>query len=168
MASFKLPKPLIEAQLPLIHATLIVALGLGPQHQFVRVCITLPILILLVCQSLYKEQDGPWGESFSNNSVVVFTVFIYIDWILMKSPDLEQWHKLPDASAKANGVVPNGKLNAVPDGIQKDQKHVVPQGFLQRVWWGLRLATTWRYIGWSCQVKNVPVEVGPAYPRGYV
>jgi hypothetical protein len=159
MASFKLPKPLIEAQLPLIYANLIVALGLGPQHQFIRVCITLPILILLVCQSLYKEQDGPWGESLSNNSVVMFTVFIYIDWILMKSPDHEQWHKLPDPNTRANGV---------PNGIQKDQKHVVPQGFLQRVWLGLRLATTWRYIGWSCQVKNVPVEVGAGYPREYV
>jgi hypothetical protein len=89
MASFKLPKPLIEAQLPLIYANLIVALSLGPQYQFIRVCITLPILILLVCQSLYKEQDGLWGESLSNNSVVMFTVFIYIDWILMKSPDYE-------------------------------------------------------------------------------
>jgi hypothetical protein len=42
---------------------------------------------------------------------------------------------------------------------------MAPEGFGERLWWAVRLATTNRYVGWSCEAKNVPLEVGPEYPR---
>ncbi|CBX98949.1 hypothetical protein LEMA_P081880.1 [Plenodomus lingam JN3] len=154
MVSAKLPSIFIEAQLPLIYANIILAFALGPQAHTFRVCLTLPILLFLVCQSLYREQNGPWEDLLSNNSLVMFTVFVYIDWILLQSPDREQWHKLNNAKTESNGPT-------------KAKESGPPHGFFQRIWFGCRIATAWRYIGWSCQVKNVPMEHSAGYPRRY-
>lgn len=111
------------------------------------------------------------------NCVVLSVVFTYVDWILLSSPDKEAWYKIRyyGDDKKAGTVRDKADSKAVEnDGAMKkgrkkeDVVGVPAAGFLSRLWWGVRLATTNRYVGWSCQVKNVPVEVDPGYPRLYV
>jgi hypothetical protein len=52
------------------------------------------------------------------------------------------------------------------DGVVKrKEKEAAPEAFWERLWWAIRLSTTNRYVGWSCEAKNVPLEVGAEYPR---
>ncbi|KAH7075826.1 membrane bound O-acyl transferase family-domain-containing protein [Paraphoma chrysanthemicola] len=144
--SVKLPDPLIHLQLPLIYANNIIALAIGPKHQVLRLGITLPILSLLASQSLYREWTGEWGMHYALECLMLACIWTYVDWNILNSPDKEQWRRVRSQ-----------------DGISKHD--TVPQGFWTRMWWGVRLATGNRYLGWTCQVKNVPVEVDEEYPR---
>tara|TARA_R110002003_G_scaffold9_30_gene635 strand:- start:3801 stop:4286 length:486 start_codon:yes stop_codon:yes gene_type:complete len=151
--ALELPSPIITLQIPLLYINNILALAIGPNHQFLRLGITLPILVLLASHSRYHDWSGEWGIHYALECLMLCCIWVYFDWNILGSPDREKWHKLDFAAQEKDGI---SKENEVPDG------------FWQRAWWGVRLATGVRYVGWSCQVKNVPVEVGPAYPRLYV
>jgi hypothetical protein len=144
--SFALPKLFIDLQVPLLYATNIFALALGPSNRVLQLSLTLPIFTLLVTQSLYREWSGTWGIHYAVECMVLSVVWQYVDWILLQSPDKEAWRK----------------INYQNGGGEKEK---APQGFWQRVWWGVRLASGNRYVGWSQEVKNVPREVGPEYSR---
>lgn len=92
-------------------------------------------------------------------------VMTWVDWVLLNSPDREGWVKLDVRKGAEKGGEGNGhvKSNGHAGGLSKGQN--VPEGFWSRLWWATRLATTNRYTGWSCESKNVPVEVGPGYSR---
>jgi hypothetical protein len=78
---------------------------------------------------------------------MVFTcVFTYVDWNILGSPDKEKWGK-------------------VRYKVGKEEKERASHGFWERAWWGVRLGVGSRYVGWSCEVKNVPKEVGAEYSR---
>ncbi|KAF2190399.1 hypothetical protein K469DRAFT_623462 [Zopfia rhizophila CBS 207.26] len=137
-----------QFQIPLLYLSNIV--GLGMQPGLARVIATLPTLVFLVAQSAIRKDSQYFGDEYSMNCLVTAMVFVYVDWILLASPDKERWHKIRY----------DGKQNTVSRKID-----AVPSSFLQRVWWGICLATTNRYMGWSNQIKNVPVEVPADYPR---
>jgi hypothetical protein len=84
------------------------------------------------------------------NCLAMSLMFVYVDWILLASPDKERWHKI--------------QYHKEAD-ITKEKNVEIPQSFLARLWWGVRLASTNRYTGWSQQVKNTPVEVSVNYPK---
>jgi hypothetical protein len=136
----RLPDPFIQFQLPLLHLTTITALAIGPSHQLLRFGLTLPIFTLLVAQSYYREWTGTWGLHYATECMVWSCVWIYFDWNILGSPDVQKWHKVGD-------------------------KNVKKEGFWSRFWWGIRLGMGTRYVGWSCEVKNVPKEVGEGYGR---
>lgn len=156
MDSLALPPVFRDLQIPLIYVNNIIALAIGPKHRVVQLGVTLPVLLLLVSQSLYKPVEGEWGRRYAFESAILSLVAIYVDWILLASPDKERWRKTQ-----------YDKGDKVANDQSKGEKEV-PQTFWGRAWWGVRLATTNRYVGWSCQVKNVRMEVDPAYSRPYV
>jgi hypothetical protein len=146
MISLALPKLFIDLQLPLLHLNTILALAIGPQNQVLRFGLTFPIFVLLVAQSLYREWSGTWGLYYGVECMMLTCVFVYIDWNILGSPDKENWTK-------------------IQYDRENDKSKGVPQGFWERAWWGVRLGTGSRYVGWSCEVKHVPKEVGAEYPR---
>ncbi|KAF2851036.1 hypothetical protein T440DRAFT_554784 [Plenodomus tracheiphilus IPT5] len=164
---------LVTYQIPFLSLLNIVALAIGPKFQIFRVAFSLPILIVLILQSLAREWDGGWGVHYAINCAALMIVFQYVDWVLLASPDTEGWHRLgavdgPKRSTKArdDAVKDNGKMNCQAKR-SGEATALVPQGFWRRFWWGMRLmfAST-RYVRWSCQVKNVPMmEVHSTYPR---
>jgi hypothetical protein len=175
MGVFELPPQLITLQIPLLYLTNIIALAIGPKHQFLRVSISLPILVLLVAQSLYRQWDAGWGNHYAINCLVWSIVFIYVDWILLCSPDNEGWRKIryQDPYEKSQAAVKKSddfvaekismaEMNTISIWVSDDEGE---EGFWERMWWGLRLVTTNRYTGWSQQVKNVPKRVEVGYPR---
>jgi hypothetical protein len=147
MLSLALPPAIIDLQLPLLHLNTILALAIGPHNQILRFGITFPIFIVLVAQSTYREWSGTWGMHYAVECMVLTCVFTYVDWNILGSPDKEAWGKT------RYGV---GKENA---------KERVPRGFWKRAWWGVRLGVGSRYVGWSCEVKNVAKEVPADYSR---
>jgi hypothetical protein len=155
MPSLQLPKLFINLQIPLIILNNILALAIGPQYRSVQLLLSFPVLVLLVAQSLYREWDGGWGPLFGLNGAVLSAAFVWVDWIALGSPDTQAWGKIKYIKQK-DGVVVEKKESSPP------------RGFLSRLWWAIRLATTIRYIGWSCQVKGVRMEVSADYPRWYV
>ena len=156
MVALELPKFFIDLQIPLLYINNLVALAIGPRNHFLRIALTLPLLVLLLTQSLYRQWTGEWGIHYAINCLMLSTVFVYVDWILLDGPDKERWHKIRyDVKEKGRDE-------------EKKKEGEVPEGFLNRLWWGVRLATGNRYVGWSNQVKNVPVEVDADYSRLYV
>jgi hypothetical protein len=151
--SFELPSIFHVLQLPLLQVNNIVALALGPERQALRVAVTLPILIILITQSFYLEWNLEWSIQYAYNCFTLSVAFLYVDCILLKSPDRERWRKLHYTQKEAGG---------------KETSEEVPKGFWNRAWWGVRLSTTNRYVGWTCQVKNVPEQVSAEYPRLYI
>lgn len=164
MSFLVLPPLLITLQIPLLHVNNILALAITPRHQALRVGVSLPVLVLLVSQSLYREWDATWGMHYALNCAVLGTACIYIDWILLASPDKEGWYKIQYGKEEEEKTRNGG----VDGAVKEKKKESVPQGFWERVWWGIRLATTIRYVGWSNEVKNVPIEVSRSYSRVYV
>lgn len=159
----ELPAIFVDLQLPLLCLNNIVALAIGPRHQLLRVSISLPVLVLLTSQSLFRKWNGTWGIHYGINCMVLMVLFEYVDWILLSSPDKEKWHKIQYNKPGATGTQKEpGKANGL---AKRKEEDVVPVGFLSRFWWGVRLATTKRYVGWSCQVKNVPTGVDSDYSR---
>ncbi|KAH8730509.1 membrane bound O-acyl transferase family-domain-containing protein [Phaeosphaeriaceae sp. PMI808] len=153
MISLELPKSLIDLQLPLLFANNIIALAIGPRNHVIRIGVTLPILIVLAIQSCYKQKgDMEWGNRYGLECLVLHQLFVYIDWNVLCNPDKEKWHKIQYSAPE-----PNSNSNT--------EKNTVPHEFLARTWWGIRLATGARYVGWSNQVKNVPVECDADYSR---
>jgi hypothetical protein len=132
----RLPDPIIALQLPLLHLTTITALAVPPSHNLLRLGLTLPFFTLLVSQSLYREWSGTWGHHYALECMVLTCVCMYFDWVVLGIPDREGWRRVGDG--------------------EKD----VPRGFWKRYWWGVRLGMGSRYVGWSCEVKNVPREGG--------
>jgi hypothetical protein len=178
MAFLELPPQIITLQVPLLYLNNILALAIGPKHQTLRLAISLPILILLVTQSLYRQWDAGWGNHYAINCLVWSVVFMYVDWILLSSPDKEGWRKIQYSvpqgashpSARAFDDVVAGKITA--DEVverkmwYKDTAGGAGETFWTRYWWGARLATTNRYTGWSQQVKNMPMsDISSNYPR---
>ncbi|USP80666.1 uncharacterized protein yc1106_07940 [Curvularia clavata] len=148
----------------------VVALALGPQRQFLRVFLTLPLLILLVAQSFYQEWDKGWGYKYGLEVFTMTMILQYVDWILLQSPDKEGWYKIQygkeEDKAKASNGKPNGTGNAtMPSKRYEREPGGAGTTFWSRMWWGIRLSFTNRYVGWSQQVKNVNMEVPPDYPR---
>lgn len=173
MASLYLPTSpfLVNLQVPLLYVNNIVALAIGPQHQAFRLAYSLPVLVLLLSQSLSRDWDVNWGLLYAINLTSLLLALVYVDWILLSSPDKEKWRRVrynevvvATPQGKENG---NGKLG---NGNAQSNENVVPQGFWSRARWGVRLAfASTRYPGWSCRVKNVPVvHVHSSYPRTYV
>ncbi|KAF1851785.1 uncharacterized protein K460DRAFT_41305 [Cucurbitaria berberidis CBS 394.84] len=161
--SLELPPIFALLQVPLIYLVNIVALAIGPRHQFLRVLISLPAVVLLLCQGLYREGDSPWAIQYGMNCAALSATLTYVDWTLLCSPDKEGWYKIQYNKPVVTG---KEKENSKTNGLgKKSNEAVVPVGFRSRLWWGVRLATTNRYVGWSCQVKNVPVQVDADYPR---
>ncbi|KAH3910271.1 hypothetical protein HBH56_149490 [Parastagonospora nodorum] len=156
MASLTLPKIFIDLQIPLMYLTNALALAIGPRHQVLRLGITLPLFSLLALQSLYRDWSGGWGLHYALEVNVCTQMFIYFDWNILGSPDRERWRKIR-YDAEEPAVNGNGHIKKKEDGV--------PQSFLQRAWWALRLLTGNRYVGWTQEVKNVPKEVSPEYPR---
>jgi hypothetical protein len=148
MSSLVLPQSLIALQIPLLYLNNILGLAIGPTNQILRIGLTLPILIFLASQSLYREWSGEWGMHYALNCMVLTAIFTYVDWNLLSRPDTERWRKI-----QYKGEKPMSE---------------VPIGFWERAWWAARLCTGNRYVGWTSQVKNVPVEVDAEYPRWYV
>ncbi|KAF1941963.1 hypothetical protein EJ02DRAFT_503108 [Clathrospora elynae] len=176
MLSLQFPQQIITLQVPLLYLNNIIALAIGPQYQLLCVSITLPILVLLVAQSLYRDWDGPWGNHYALNCAVCGLPFAYFDWVLLARPDGEAWCKMKygnekeeekeNEEGKRNG---DGKLgeNDVVKKKSRDMQGGSGKTFVSRLWWAMRLATTNRYVGWSNQVKNVVMEVPSDYPRIY-
>jgi hypothetical protein len=79
-------------------------------------------------------------------------IWVWVDWIVLRGPDREMWRRVSEGATKDVG--------------KKEERG--EKGFWKRAYWGVRLVTGVRYVGWSCQVKNVPVEVDRDYARWYV
>jgi hypothetical protein len=167
--SLQLPPIFTTLQIPLIYLNNIVALAIGPKHQILRVGISLPILVVLIAQSLYREWHGTWGDHYAINCLVLCAAFVYVDWVLLCTPDKERWRKIrytrrkDNEKEKVNGRV-NGKANGVASQ-RVEEADEYPVTFWGRMWWATRLATTTRYVGWTSQAKNVRMEVDGSYPR---
>lgn len=154
---FPLPlHPLIPHTLvaPLLSLTNILALVIGPQHRVLQLGFSLPVLAFLAAQSVGRGYVGTWGIYLGVNSGVASLLGTYVDWVLLGSPDREGWVKRGRRVGRDGRVESNG-----------DAKNAAPTGFRSRLWWATRLACTLRYTGWSCEVKNVPVEVDDDYPH---
>jgi hypothetical protein len=145
MSLLALPQPLIALQIPLLYITNILGLAIGPTNHVLRIGFTLPILVVLVSQSVYRQWDGEWGIHYAMNCMVLTAIFTYVDWNLLSRPDSERWRKIQYRN--------------------EELESEVPTGFWKRAWWAARLCTGNRYVGWTCQVKNVPVEVDAEFPR---
>jgi hypothetical protein len=154
MLSLQLPQIFIDLQVPLLYLNNIIALAIGPQHRCIQLLLSFSALVLLFVQSLYREWDGGWGYHYGLNCSVMCLVFTWVDLILLENPDKQAWGKMKYLKQKDGTIV-------------AEKENSPPQGFLNRAWWGVRLATTNRYVGWSQQVKGVRMEVGADYPRWY-
>ncbi|KAL5118952.1 hypothetical protein ACEQ8H_003081 [Pleosporales sp. CAS-2024a] len=167
MASLQLPRIFLHVQIPLLFLTNIVALAIGPQHQVVRLGMTLPLLGILVAQSLYRDWEIGWGIHYAIEIGIMQLAFVYLDWNVLGSPDKEGWRKIDyEQEEKERGAVNGNNKGAPPEG-GREKKHmgVVPQTFWQRAWWGVRLSTGHRMVGWTQEVKNTPKEVAADYSR---
>ncbi|EMD64284.1 hypothetical protein COCSADRAFT_89894 [Bipolaris sorokiniana ND90Pr] len=170
--SLQLPPIFLYLQFPILFLNNAVALALGPERQFLRVSISLPILVVFVAQSLYREWDVGWGYKYGMETFGMCLVYFYIGWILLKSPDKEGWYKIQygkgNEQEKDKDKMTNGKMNGNGVPAKKRYQHV-PGGagttFWSRLWWATRLSFTNRYVGWSQQVKGVVMEVPSDYPR---
>ncbi|KAF2712566.1 hypothetical protein K504DRAFT_426988 [Pleomassaria siparia CBS 279.74] len=149
----ELPPVFLKLQLPLVLSTVIVAQGLKPG--ILRIFFTLPLLIILASQALYRKESADYGVDYPLQVGVCMAIFIYFDQILLANPDKEKWHKIQYGKQKE---VESVKGESGKDGA-------IPQTFFGRVWWAIRFTTTTRYVGWSQQVKNVPIEVAADYSR---
>lgn len=180
-----------HAATPLLFLTNILALAIGPQHRILQHGFSLPVLTVLAAQSLYREYSGAWGIHYAVNCGVMSGLATYVDCVVLKSADREAWTKLgsrvglkkgagglegdgPDgfprddgSVVKSRGVVKgSGNMGANGRaGAKESLKRSAPTAFTSRLWWAVRLACTNRYTGWSCEVKNVPIEVDDSYPR---
>lgn len=172
--SLRLPPIFQRFQAPFLILNNIVALALGPQRHFSRVFLTLPLLILLVAQSPYQEWEKGWGYKYGAEVFTMTMILQYVDWILLQSPDKEGWYKIQygksheqeEVKAKASNGKPNGTGHAaIPSKRYQREPGGAGTTFWSRVWWGLRLSFTSRYVGWSQQVKNINMEVPSDYPR---
>ena len=146
----ELPFIFQQLQAPLMFTTLIFAQGFKPG--IFRISLTLPIMILLWVQSLYRQEFKYYGEEYPMNVMACAVMFCYLDQIILANPDKEKWHKIQYGKKKQEG-----EKNVKTD--------IVPQTYWERVWWAIKIATTTRYVGWSQQVKNVAMEVQSDYPR---
>lgn len=144
----ELPLAIRQLQIPLLFLNNIVALGFKPGP--VRIAITLPITLLLASQTLYDRETAYFGDKYSGACAALTLVSLYVDLILLASPDKEQWHKIRYGKKTGEG---------------QDEDRSVPETFLARVWWGLKLAPYLRYTGWSQQVKNIPVQLPQDFPK---
>lgn len=177
--ALQLPLVFITLQPVLILATNILTLAVGPNHRFLQFAFSVPVLFILAAQSLYRDWDRGWGLHYGLNCFVVTSLVTWVDWILLNNPDKEDWVKLEQrkgAEALGKEKVESTESHAFPkdDGgviksksssKQISEKQSAPASFLKRLWWAARLATTNRYVGWSCEVKNVPASVPSTYPR---
>jgi hypothetical protein len=168
----QLPPIFMQLQAPLLVLNNVVALAIGPERQALRVSISLPLLVVLVAQSLYREWDVGWGYRYGYEIFVMTMIYQYFDWILVKSPDREGWYKIQYGKGieqeKDKDKMSNSQMNG--NGAGENRRYqLVPGGagttFWSRLWWGMRLSITNRYVGWSHQVKNVNMEVPSDYPR---
>jgi hypothetical protein len=151
--SLLLPPIFSTLQIPLLYATNVLGLAIGPQHRVLQLGITFPAVILLVALSLYRKVDTTYGLRYTVGVTVVSLCFMYFDWVVLKSPDREKWRKI-------RYVKREGK-----DGGMKEELEGETQGFGERLWWALRIASGNRYVGWTQQVKNLPPRVDADYPR---
>lgn len=180
--SLQLPPIFTTLQPPLILLANILTLAIGPRHRVLQFAFGVPVLFILAAQSLYREWDRGWGLHYGLNCFVVTNLVVWVDWILLNSPYKEEWVKLDHRKGsgrsreeKAVSLVPSSSAGFPKDdggvveskgGLKKGlEKRAAPVGFWSRLWWATRLATTNRYTGWSCEVKNVPASVPSTYPR---
>ena len=184
MPSLQLPSIFDALQLPLLLLTNVLALTIGPRQRVLQLGFSIPAWVLLASQSLYRDYSGAWGIHYAINCGVMSLMATYLDTVLLMSPDKEGWVKLRSRveTVKDNKDEAKKSGQAVgSDGFPRDDGSVVksknkevsgkskaPIGSNDRLWWAIRLACTNRYTGWSCEVKNVPVEVDDSYPRWYV
>lgn len=166
--SLELPRIFATLQIPLICANNILALAIPPEYHLLRVGFSLPILVLLIAQSWYKQREGTFGDQYALNCFVLSLAFVWLDWIGISTPDREKWRRIQYnrgiAKQTTNGNV-NGKANGMIKKEHTTDLESYPTSFLSRLWWATRLAGTVRYVGWTSQAKNTPVEVDPSYPR---
>ncbi|KAH7116819.1 membrane bound O-acyl transferase family-domain-containing protein [Dendryphion nanum] len=161
----ELPPSIRMLQLPLLYCTNILALSFKPS--FLRTAISLPIYILLVLQSLYQKDHVYYGIQYPMAALSLSLTFHYIDWILLANPDKERWHRIPVSNNKRSNerkVIENS-IGITKIRPKNENIATVPTNFSTRLWWAFRLSMTNRYVGWSNQVKNVPVEFEADYPR---
>lgn len=180
--ALQLPPVFTTLQPALVIATNVFTLAIGPRHRVLQFAFSVPVLFILIAQSLYRDWDRGWGLHYGLNCFVATSLFAWVDWILLNSPYKERWMKLErrkdvgrmrdeknhpaegDTFPKHDGDVVRSKRGSADDS----QPFTLPGSFWKRLWWAMRLATTNRYVGWSCEVKNVPASVRPTYPRWYV
>ncbi|KZM18814.1 uncharacterized protein EKO05_0006641 [Ascochyta rabiei] len=165
--SLRLPPVFTALQLPLLLLTNVFALAIGPRQRLLQLGLTLPVLLLLAAQSRYRDYAGPWGVHYGVNCGVASLIATYVDWVVLAAPDREGWVKLGRRDGggergSGGGVESNGIVKS--SGVERE-KRAAPTAFRERLWWAVRLGVTNRYTGWSCEVKNVPVEVDDEYPR---
>ncbi|KAL6162273.1 hypothetical protein ACJQWK_11215 [Exserohilum turcicum] len=150
------------------------ALAVGPEHQVARVAISFPILLLFMAQSWYRQWDIQWGHRYAMECLSFAMMFDWIDRVLLSNPDREGWYKIHygkgAALQKEKDETANGKMNGNGKAVAPRKRYeIIPGGagttFWSRMWWGARLSVTNRYVGWSCQVKNINMEVPSDYPR---
>ena len=184
MPSLQLPSIFDALQLPLLLLTNVLALTIGPRQRVLQLGFSIPAWVLLASQSLYRDYSGAWGIHYAINCGVMSLMATYLDTVLLMSPDKEGWVKLRSRVETVKDNKDEAKKSGQDvgsDGFPRDDGSVVksknkevsgkskaPIGFNDRLWWAIRLACTNRYTGWSCEVKNVPVEVDDSYPRWYV
>jgi hypothetical protein len=151
--SLELPSIFHVLQGPLLQVNSIVALALCPERQALRVAITLPVLVALIAQSIYLKRNTEWSAQYAYNCFVISVGFLYLDCILLKSPDRERWRKLHYTQKGTGG---------------KETIEELPKGFWNRAWWGVRLSTTNRYVGWrmypSKFLLNIHACTSPSSP----
>lgn len=177
MVSLALPPALLPLQIPLILATNILTLALNKHNRFLALALGFPLLVLLVSQSLYREWEKGWGLHYGINCFIMTVVFAWVEWVGLGVPDREGWGKVVRGEEREkkgrwerDGLGERiGAVKEKGDGVVRSNGSAVvktsPEGFGERLWWAVRLSTTNRYVGWSCEAKNVPLEVGPEYPR---
>lgn len=188
LSSLQLPPVFGTLQLPLLLATNVLALAIGPRYRFLQLGFSLPVWTLLAAQSRYRDYSGAWGIHYAVNCGILSLLATYVDWVLLKSADREGWTKLSSRVGAVQRSTNEDELKnsetVGDDDFPKDDGGVVksngaaaskstakitaPIGFRSRLWWAIRLACTNRYTCWSCEVKNVPFEVDDDYPRWWV
>ena len=139
----RLPSIVLTLQPLLLYLVNILGLAIGPQNRVLQLGITFPALLLVLSQSWFREWNGQWGIHYGIETAALCIAGSWFDWVVLKSPDREMWRRV-------------------------GAKEEVPQGFWNRAYWGAKLVTGSRFVGWTCQVKNVPVEVDEGYSRWYV
>ncbi|KAF1929477.1 uncharacterized protein M421DRAFT_420004 [Didymella exigua CBS 183.55] len=171
-----LPPLFTTLQAPLIILTNILTLAIGPRNRLLQFAFSVPVLFLLAAQSLYRDWDRGWGLHYGLSCFVVTNLAVWADWALLASPDREGWAKLEQRSGAAQKEKEKESRGEGEGAFPKDDGGVVeskrgvqgggvPTSFCARLWWAIRLSATTRYIGWSCEVKNVPPSVPVGYPR---
>jgi len=177
--ALQLPPIFTTLQPALILAANILTLAISPQHCILQFAFSVPVLYLLAAQSLYRDWDRGWGLHYGLNCFVMTSLVTWVDWILLNSPYKENWVKLEQRKGAETLGKEKVGLTDSPTFLKDDRdvirsksssrknvpKQYVLASFSERLWWAARLGTTNRYVGWSCEVKNVPGSVPPTYPR---